>query len=299
MPVVLAPAALWTAFILACLVLAAVIVIVALLEKISFRVPGVGDVHIPGIRRIAGAIEDAWRDWLRPHLNILTGWLDNVATHLREFPREVSDFATVLARRLDHYVHTRSHQVISAFLRPVRTLATEAKTLAAAATAGLVDLRGDARAWVRAAEAAATAAITDLRGDARRWVREAEAAATAAIAAVHQLVVEGVLPRIGAIEDALPGIRIDLDDLRGLYNRVAEWFLPIAAVFSGAAALALLRHVNDCRARSDRLCSTDPAFLDELLGLAFIGMSISELQAFIRSTAPAVSALADEFIDRD
>lgn len=299
MPVVLAPAALWTAFILACLVLAAVIIIVALLEKIEFHVPGIGDVHIPGVRRIARAIEDAWRDWLRPHLRVLTGWLDNVATHLREFPREVSDFGTALVRRLDHYVHTRSHQIIQAFLRPVRTLAAGAAAGVAALETGLADLRGDARAWVRAAEAAATAAITDLRGDARRWVNDARAELFGAIGAVHRLVVEGVLPRVGAIEDALPGIYIDLDDLRALYNRAAEWFLPIAAVFSGAAALALLRHVHDCRARSDRLCQTDPAFLDELLGLAFIGMSIAELQAFIRSTAPAVAELADEFIDRD
>ena len=298
MPIVLAPAALWTAFILACLVLAAVILLVALLERIEFHVPGIGDVHIPGVGRLARAIEDAWRDWLRPHLHVLTGWLDNVAAHLREFPREVSEFATALARRLDHYVHTRSHEVISAFLRPVRNLANAANAAAVAAAAAVVDLRADARAWIRDAATAAHNEVLDLRGDARRWVEDAKAALYASIAAVHRLVVDEVLPRVGTIEDALPGIYIDLDDLRGLYNRVAEWFLPIAAVFSGAAALALLRHVNDCRARSDRLCQTDPAWLDEFLGLIFLGLSISELQAFVRSTAPAVHELADEWLDR-
>lgn len=298
MPVVLPAAGVLTALLLLALAFAATIIVVALLERIEIDIPHIGSVGIPRIDRIARAVERTIRTWVAEHVRLLVGWIDNVATHLREFPFEVAETFTRWAKAFDHYAHVVVHDVIKAFLRPVRTVANAAAATATAAAAGLVDLRADARAWVRAAEAAATAGLADLRGDVRGWIADARRDLTAAIGAVAGTLHGDVLPRLGTLEDIVPGLRGAIDDLRGLYNRVAEWFLPIAAVFSGAAALALLRHVNDCRARSDRLCQTDPSFLDELLGLAFLGASMSEIQAFVRSTAPAVSSLADEFIDR-
>lgn len=298
MPVVLAPGVILVALAMLVLALVCTIVVISLLERISFEIPHIGEVHIPGIHRIARAVEGAWRDWLVPHLHVLTGWLDNVATHVRELPHALADFTTDLARQLDHYAHTVVHQVIQAFLRPVRIAANEAHTLAVGAAAAVIDLRDDARGWVNglrdstlgwiaAAAAAARAQVIDLRHDAFR-----------AIDAVHRQVVEGVLPRIGAIEVALPDLRAGLRRLEDWLADARRWYLPIAAVFSGAAALTLLRHVRDCRHGTDRLCSVDPSFLDELLGIIFITASISELQAFIRTAAPVAGELADEFLDR-
>lgn len=281
-----------------CLSLVATILIVELLSRIEFHVPGFGDVHIPGIDRIARAVENAWRRWLQPHIDTLVGWTDNVAAHLREFPREVASTVTDLAQRLDHYAHVVVHDVIKAFLRPVRDVANAAHALAVAATAGLVDLRHDAGVWINDAVRWTQGELADLRSTAHGWVVDLRREAFAAIDAVHRQVVADVLPRIGAIEDVIPGLRGGIDDLRRLYDRLADWALPIAAVFSGAAALALLRHVNDCRARSDRLCQTDPDFLDELLGLLFLGVSITELQGFVRTAAPVAGGLAEEFLDR-
>lgn len=298
MPVVLPAGAVLVALLMLALAFAATIIVVALLEKIEFHVPGIGDVHIPGIHAIARAVEGAWRGWLQPHIDMLTGWIDNVAAHLREFPREVATAFTDLARQLAHYTGVRVHQVIQAFLKPVREVAYRADAVAAAASRGLADLRGDARGWVNAAASFAAGELLDLRRELLNRLASVHAAVAADIAAVRRMVVEGVLPRLGDIELELPGIRSALDRIDAWLSDVRAWFLPIAAVFSGAAALALLRHVNDCRARSDRLCSTDPDFLDELLGLVFIGVSFSELQAFLRTAAPVAGGLADEFLDR-
>jgi hypothetical protein len=298
-PVVLAPGIILVALAMLILALVCTIIVVALLERISFHIPKIGDVHIPGVHRIARAVEAAWRDWLVPHVHVVTGWLDNVATHIREFPRAIADYLTDLARQLDHYAHTVVHQVIQAFLRPVRALAAEAHAIAAGAAAAVIDLRNDARGWVNGLRDSTLGWLAALRADVHGWVIELRADAFDAIDAVHRQVVEGVLPRLGAIEVALPDLRDWLRRLEDWANDARTWYLPIAAVFSGAAAVELLRHVQGCRAGSDRLCSVDPSFLDELLGILFITASISELQAFVRTAAPAAGALADEFLDRD
>jgi hypothetical protein len=297
-PVVLPAATILVALAMLALALVATIIIVSLLERIEFEVPHVGTIRIPGIDRIARAVERAWRDWLQPHIDTLTGWLDNVATHLREFPREVADAFTGLAKQLEHYTSVVVHKVIQAFLTPVRIVAHRADAVAAAAATGLVDLRGDARGWVNGLRDFMAGELVDLRGYVLGRLGDVHEALSASITAVRRMVVEGVYPRLADIELELPSIRAALDRIDAWLSDVRAWFLPIAAVFSGAAALALLRHVHECRARSDRLCATDPDFLDELLGLAFLVVSISELQAFVRTAAPVAGGLADEFLDR-
>ncbi|HEY2936930.1 MAG TPA: hypothetical protein VGJ25_10035 [Gaiellaceae bacterium] len=298
MPVVLPIPVVLVALFMLLLALVATVVIVALLERVEFEVPHVGHIHIPGVGRIARAVENTLREWVAPHLRTLAGWFDALASAVRGMPHELGDFATATVRWLDHGFHVTVHEIVRAFLRPVRELAADAKTLALAATAELVDLRGDARAWVNGAIAAAAGELADLRGYLLRRLADVHADVMARVLALRAVVVDDVLPRLGGIELELPDLRAWLRRLDDWIGDARAWFLPIAAVFSGAAALALLEHVRGCRHASDRLCNTDPDFLEGLLGLSLALFSIAELQAFVRTTAGGAGELLDEFLVR-
>lgn len=299
MPVVLPLGVVMLAMLLTLMAMAATILLRPQLEELAMRVPAIGGRIRSGIRRMVRAIEAAWRRWLAPQLAAFVGWLDAVAAHARELPEALADFAEATVHWLDHGFTVVVPQKIRVLLNPVRDLALDALERVTPLPARIADLRTDAAAWVRELRGDARTWLAEQRAEVRGWVVELDHAVTGRIAAVRSMVVEGVLPRLGDIELELPRLRDLVGGIRAQLDGLREWALPIAAVFSGAAVVALLRHVQGCRHGSDRLCLTDPDFLDELLGLALIAVSLTQMQAFVETTAKVAGALADEIeLDR-
>ncbi|MGH9203261.1 MAG: hypothetical protein ACRD2A_18695, partial [Vicinamibacterales bacterium] len=106
---------------------------------------------------------------------------------------------------------------------------------------------------------------------------------------------DNIIPRIRGIEISLPNLRTRVNGIDDLLRDVRSWSVPIASVFTGAAVVALLRHVRTCQPKTERLCNLDPQYLEGLLGLALILPHLDEIRNVVKQSARAANGLVDEF----
>lgn len=264
-----------------------------LLEEIRDRLPRLARPVIP-VGRMAEAIAAAYGRWIEPHIQTLVRWFDTLAAVARNFYGATAEFATALAADLDYFVTTRVPAMTSARLRALLEPIVAATVRLDQLPDWLADLRRDFRARAREIASAVAAPLAALLDQVIEVRIPALSNAIARVRAeLRALVVDDVLPRLGTIEVELPSIRTGLQNLRRLLDDARAYLLPIGAVFTAAAVVELLRHVRQCRPKTERLCRLDTDDLDELLGLLVAFPAIAEMVAVMRGVAHG----ADELVD--
>lgn len=288
---------------LACLFLVALLytyrlTVAYILENTLGALPVIGGRAVNAINGALDDVEKQLRKWLSSMAHTLIDWLTQAAAVSGDFVDEIRKFAVDTATAFDHAIHTTVHDIIKAFLAPVWAKLTPL----VAQVANLDDTLGRFRDRVTDVIVPRLDRELDRLGNGIDRLRTDTIPAlrkelNQGIDAVGQKLDRVALPRIGAIEVELPGLRTGLRDVRETLSGLREWVVPVASVFTAAAVVSLLRHVLECRPKTERLCSTDPQYLDELLGLAILLPHLDEIRNIVRESAHFAHELADEFSD--
>jgi hypothetical protein len=277
---------------------AVVLVIGGLLGAMAERVPAFGNRLAQAIQGIVNAITRLIDRALEPSLRKLAEWWREFAEAAGDAWREVTGFATDVAAKIEWLWSRGIPLAIQAVVRPIAQTASDAYGLATRLNTALNDaVRNINRQILTLATAVAVTiprALDDIRN---RVIPGVEGRVTAAINKVQAVVADNVLPRLGRIEFELPDIRGAIGTLGKLLDEVRNWAIPIASAFGAVAVIELLRHVRDCKPKSERLCRLDTDELEELLGLAIAIPTLAIIVTAIRSSASDVGDLLGELTD--
>lgn len=279
MPLALPVVAVGLLALLLALVLA--VVATALVEGMAKQVPVVGGY----IARGAGAAVDYAvshvRSWSRTFTNAVTEWLVGLATGGRDLADAAARFAVSVVAQLDHLTHVTVHEIVKAFVNPVRDIAHDAQATAEQAQAGVDVL---AREFGDRLEAIP-----------RQIERE--------VTHLHNVISEVELPALGsALGHVIGQVEADavgrIGDLRHytdaefdrVYRRLGDIplarLLELLAAFGATAALVdvIANEAGlgraECRSKVRGICSTDPAAWQQLLAATvplFAWTSLREL----------------------
>lgn len=255
------------------------------LEELADRVPVVGKYIRKAIDGTIRAIKSVWERAAETYEAKLGAWLNALAVVYRALPDELQAFVTRTKTAFAYLATELVPAKIRAYVNPVIARVS-------GISARLDTLRGDLlnfedgiearvrqlteQVWTRAIApvAALESALNSLRIDVdsrldstRTWVRQ-----------------EAVIPLGRVIDIDLPRIRIDVGDVRKLLDGVREWVVPVSLAFSGVAVIELLRHVRNCKPKTEKLCNFDMDAYDDLLGLAFALPSLALIVETMRQS---------------
>jgi len=299
----LAPAAAELVVILSLLFLVALLytyrlTVAYVLEHTLGALPVIGGRVSGAIDGALDRVEQTLRNWLASSAHTLVGWLSAIADYSADLYDELRLFAVQTAQSFDHAIHVTVHDIVKAFLKPVWAVVNPL-VKAVDDIAGSLDRL---RERVISVELPRINAELDKLGNGidtlrRETIPNLRRETFAGIDALKTTLGSVVLPRIGSIEAELPSFRIGIRDLRDALNTVREWVGPLSAAIPTVLAIALLRHVRECKPKTERLCQLDPMFLDELLALAFIVPHLDEIRNVVRESARAANGLVDEISD--
>lgn len=236
------------------------------LDGLVRSVPVVGKYIGQGVDAAVAYGKHLLRTYVEGYVVTLIHWLAGVAANLVSFVEQVNAYLVELPDRLDYLLHVSVHEVVKAFVDPVRGLAQSAQDDASSALADVRDLTHVVAADVTSLEgeiakkiSAAVGAISDvalpgLRHDLEREIHDAAGAVGA---------------EVDGVKDWAGGW---IDDLEGKFDSI-----PLADLIAAAAAVPVLGTLvhtiaqesgldgEACRAKIKNVCGTDPAAWEQLL----------------------------------
>lgn len=248
-----------------------------------------GNIAIVGryIQRAGDALERAveavWRKFVAEPARAFAGYLSGLATVLVELPEQVVELAATVKTAL-HYLRTQAvPRLIDVATAPlergidrVDRLLDRTRAEAAAAVRG-IDARIDRLRDVT---------IPDLRADVRGWVADLERwgrGIEGRLDALTGRVARELAPAIEAIRGIeLPLLRGRVSSVEDELAAVAPYVLGLAGAVTLAQAIEGIRAASRAKAKLDRMCVLDLDEMDDLVGLAFVGLSMAALVEIVR-----------------
>lgn len=225
-------------------------------------------------------------------------WLDHTEKMLRAVPSELVDFATATANRLWHVVHVETHDIVKAFVNPVRAIARGAEDMATDAWTNVQALdtlmlnsfkalgRELAREVYAPLERIQTVTIPNVRAD---------IAAARAYAAT--LTNDVVLPRVGELELDLDRIKAKLREVPDYLRDALPWIATVSGAITAAQAVDAIRSAHRARHKIDRLCELDLDDFDELLDFTSVllgaGAIVAAVEIAARNAEPVLELLEE------
>lgn len=264
------------------------------LQGLANSVPVIGGYIARGLEAAVNYAKSLFAAYVEPTITHTIKWLDGLRQSVEGFIGSVNAFIVELPGQLDHLLHVSVHDVVKAFVNPVRNTANEALGDAAAAAHGVDVLARDVTARLHGIEGDVKSSIdhaTDVirNVDLPRFLDHAESFAQGAA--------DVVAGDVAQVQDWAAGW---IDDL---LNRVEQ--IPIDELLTGAAAgtaaFALAQVIAneaglgraECRAKVKQICATDPRAWEALLGLAITPFAFPGLRALAEVGATMVQGMHD------
>lgn len=245
-------------------------------------------------------VEAVWRRFVAEPAKALAGYLTGVAAVLVELPEQVVELAATVKQALHYLRHEAIPRMIEAAVAPLergidaldrlvdRTRA-EAATLARGIDARIdrltdvviPDLRADVRGWV---------------ADLERWGRGIEGRLEALSG---RLVDQAIRPLEQLRDVVIPRLTGRVKGVEDELEAVAPYVLGLAGAVTLAQAIEGIRAASRAKPKLDRMCVLDLDEMDDLIGLAFVGLSMAALVQLVREgqgLAELHSRLVEELI---
>lgn len=240
------------------------------------------------IIRAANSTVDTVRDWL-------LGWRDSI----EDFVAATNAYLVELPARLDHLTHVTVHDIVKAFVNPVRAIATAAKDDAGYALAGVLSVFALPLNVFKGIEGDVAARLDHLR-DVIKNVDLPE---------LQRVFDQSIGGAVDVVEGEIAGLadftdkefdrvwtqlgQLPLDKLLALLREY-----PALAALVGVIALEAGLDNVLCRRKVKHICTTDVDAWEALLdvaGIALAWMGLREFvqlaQDFARETVPTVMGL--------
>lgn len=261
-------------------------------------IPVIGHYIARGIAWMEAGLIRLANQYIVGNVKVLVHWFVGLAQNLAGFLRQVGATIGDLPDTFDHLLNVAVHDVVKAFVNPVRDRANAAYNAATGAAGDVSDLAGSIAgritsrldAFRREITGTIEGDVADALSEAERWgTREANRAGAAA---------ERVANGIGA-------------DVRGLENALGDLLDPrtLAEVLAGVGGLAalvalvetqvmpLVRDLTECSPKLRATCQVGSAeWLGLLEGLVLAG-SIPSLIELARMAQGFVSEFAGDAAD--
>lgn len=294
MPIVALPVILFAVGAMICYMLAQPITR-ALFVAAADQIPVVGRYLARGVLAIEAKMIDVFKHYVWSSTVTFVHWLVGLATNVADFPREVRLFASGVGDALDHAMTVTVHEIVKAFVNPVRERANDAYDTGSAAMAKATSiaagLNGTINRLVDAGVAGIWGLVHRIAGDAaddavRLSTTYADSVAGHAADIAH------------GIGNDVRDLTHDLGDL--VNPRIAAEAVAGIAGLAGVVALVetqvmpLVRDLTECSPKLKATCQVNPAeWLGMLEGLVLIGAmpSLLELAGAARD---AVGDFADD-----
>lgn len=283
MPLVAPLVAVGVALLLLLVAYAFAVIVTPILEGMAKKVPVVGGYIARGIDAAVQWAYDKTLGYVTSGLAMLVRWFRGLVDSVRDFADAVNAFVVHLPDVLAELLHVNVHEIVHAFVNPVRDLARSAQRDADAALGAIDDLATRPLSTFRGIEHGVDAALDRLQ----------ELVENVDLPELHD-----VLDReIGRARDALDGQIGDLADVvAGDVAAVWGWvdsmpWQDLLALLSSVPALALLvRTITaeagldeaECRAKFRHVCGADPLAWAALLDIAGAALLWGGVEEFVR-----------------
>lgn len=267
------------------------------LDGLARTVPVVGGYIARGVRAAVAYGKSILAGYVMPAINKLVDWLLGLAGTIEHFAAAVNAYLLDLPGHLDHLLHVSVHDVVKAFLNPVRSVANEALADAAAAAHGVDVLARDV-----------TSRLGGIEGDVKQEIdRALDVVRNVDLPNIEHVLRGELHSAVGVVEGEVAQVQDWaagwIDDLLGRLDG-----LPIEDILAGAAAgtaaYALAQVIAneaglgraECRAKVKQICATDPRAWEHLLALAVPLFAFPGLRELIDVASELVPQLAEAVV---
>lgn len=297
MPAVLVGiAAIGVALLLLLVAYALTVLFTPIIEGLLREIPFIGGVLA---RKAKAALDWAGSKILaytNTGVHLVTGWFKGMADAYQDFVDAVNAFIVDLPAKLDHLVHVTVHDIVKAFVNPVRDLVHAAQadaTDALAKAEAIADLplshfkgidHGVTTQLDHLRDIVENVDLPDLHRTLDRAIQRAADAAAADVSGLGSFVDDEFAKVWGFLGD------IPLQKLLELLTAVPALALLVQVITSEAGL-----DTEACRSKVKGICSADPgawAALLDIAGAALLWMGLREFvqltQDFARETLPTV-----------
>lgn len=264
------------------------------LQGLANSVPVVGGYIARGVTAAVDYGKRIFAQYVTGTVEHTVKWLDGLRRSVQGFVEGVNDYLVALPGHLDHLLHVSVHDIVKAFVNPVRTTANEALGDAAAAAHGLDVLSRDVTTRLHGIEGDVKGEI-DRATDVIRNVDLPDFLHAAERFAQHAA--DGVAGDLSATRDWAGGwIDYLLDQLQQI---PLEDLLAAAGTIAGTAAIVAAIESEaglgnpGCRAKVKQICATDPRAWEQLLGLAVATFAFPGLRALVDVAAVMLDGMHD------
>lgn len=296
MPVVIPFFAIGVALLLLLIAYALTALLTPILEGMARSVPVVGGYIARGIDKAISYAASHLTKWAESGIGLCVGWVHGLWSSWSDFVDAVNAFIVDLPGKLDHLTHVTVHEIVHAFVNPVRDLAHDAHALAG-------DALDQVNALGRSVERDLHSFEGQVQGELQRTLDR--------LRNIDLPNLHGVIDR--EIDVAVGRVAGDLRDVTGWadheFGRVWDQLhaIPLARLLdllaASVGAFALLNVIAneaglnraECRDKVRNICSTDPDAWRALLevagfALAFVGIEefLQLAQDFAREGLPLI-----------
>lgn len=267
------------------------------LDGLARTVPVIGGYIARGVRAAVSYGKGILAGYVMPAIDKLVDWLLGLAGTIEHFAAAVNAYLVELPGQLDHLLHVSVHDVVKLFVNPVRSVANEALSDAAAAAHGVDVLARDVASRLHGIEGDVAQEI-DRALDVVRNV-DLPNIEHVLRGELHDVagVVEG---EVAQVQDWAAGW---IDDLLGRLDGLPIEDL-LAGAAAGTAAYAIAQVIAneaglgraECRAKVKQICATDPRAWEHLLALAIAPFAFPGLRELIDVASELVPQLAEAIV---
>lgn len=293
MPVLLAPLVVWAVILLSFVALYIYEQLFGSpLEGLARSVPVVGGYLARGVKAAVSYGKATLTKYTLGPLDKLVDWFMGLAASVGNFVAAVNAFMVELPSMLDHLTHVTVHNIVKAFVDPVRATANEAEKDATSALHG-----------IDVVERELEAKFVGIEGSVRSSIDHAVNVIRNVDLPDLEHVLEG---KIGDVANTAAGDVQQVSDWAGgwidyLLDQLQR--LPIEQLLEGLAAVAgtaaIVRVIEQeagldnpqCRAKVKAICQTDPAAWLKLLAGVVALFAFPGLQAIVETAQKTVGLL--------